>query len=164
MSSSYLLDVLAFVILAAIVVAVSVGVPRWLSRRHRGRGGWAPSDTPAGASQRPLRTGGPTQGLDQRTAHAPDVTTPVAAWRTSPIPTMPSMDSGRQPLDPTQSYSCGFCGDTAVQGQLEWPVGPLGGKQAFEATCPACGRTIAVEVGDGETWVSERLVRVPSQS
>ena len=69
------------------------------------------------------------------------------------------MDTNTEELDATHLHACGHCGDTAVQSQLEWPVGPLGGKQPFEATCPSCGKTIAVTVED-DTWVSEHLTHV----
>ncbi len=62
-----------------------------------------------------------------------------------------------QPVDVTHLHTCGHCGSSAIQDQLEWPVGPLGGKQAFEATCPNCGNTIQVDVQDDE-WVTDKLV------
>ncbi len=73
------------------------------------------------------------------------------------------METDPQPVSATHLHACGFCGDTAIQDQLEWPVGPLGGKQPFEATCPACGQTIPVEVHD-DTWVAEKLVHLPPQA
>ena len=66
------------------------------------------------------------------------------------------MAEDTQPVHPTHLHTCGHCG-ADIQDQLEWPVGPLGGKQAFEVTCPSCGNTIAVAVEDDE-WVSDKLV------
>ncbi len=67
------------------------------------------------------------------------------------------MEEDAQSLHATHLHSCGFCGDKGIQNQLEWPVGPLGGKQPFKATCPSCGQTIKVDVQDDQ-WVSEKLV------
>ncbi|HEY2594735.1 MAG TPA: hypothetical protein VGK33_12620 [Chloroflexota bacterium] len=66
-------------------------------------------------------------------------------------------EQATQPVHATHLHSCGFCGSTAIQDQLEWPVGPLGGPKEFEVTCPDCGRTIEVTV-DGDQWVSDKLV------
>ncbi len=73
------------------------------------------------------------------------------------IPTMSGMaENDTQSVHPTHLHTCGHCG-ADIQDQLEWPVGPLGGKQPFEITCPSCGNTIAVTVEDDE-WVSDKLV------
>ena len=60
-------------------------------------------------------------------------------------------------VHPTHLHTCGHCGSNAIQDQLEWPVGPLGGKQEFAVTCPDCGNTIEVKVEDDE-WASDKLV------